>query len=71
MVDAGVHPDAGTVLRPSSEFQIAEFWYGKTALDDLLGVAAAKVNDDRLYRGLDALLPKREKLSAHLQKTYG
>ena len=33
---------------PSSELQIAEFWVGKTALDDLLGAAAAKVNDDRL-----------------------
>ena len=56
---------------PSSELQIAEFWVGKTALDDLLGAAAAKVNDDRLYRGLDALLPQRDKLFAHLQKTYG
>jgi len=56
---------------PSSELQIAEFWVGKTALDDLLGVPAAKVNDDRLYRGLDALLPQRDKLFAHLQKTYG
>ncbi len=37
---------------PSSELQIAEFWYGKTALDDLLGVAAEQVNDDRLYRAL-------------------
>jgi len=25
---------------PSSELQIADFWYGKTALDDLVGVAA-------------------------------
>lgn len=35
---------------PSSELKIAEHWYGKTALEDLLGVAAGKVNDDRLYR---------------------
>lgn len=56
---------------PSSELQIADFWYGKTALDDLLGVAAEKVNDDRLYRGLDALLPKKDELFGHLQKTYG
>ena len=40
---------------PSSELQIAEFWYGKTALDDLLGVSDEKVYDQRLYRGLDAL----------------
>ena len=56
---------------PSSELQIADFWYGKTALDDLLGVAAEKVNDDRLYRGLDALLPLKDRLFGHLQKTYG
>lgn len=56
---------------PSSELQIADFWYGKTALEDLLGVAAEKVNDDRLYRGLDALLPLKDDLFRHLQRTYG
>ena len=56
---------------PSSELQIADFWYGKTALDDLLGVAPEKVYDQRLYRGLDALLPLKDGLFGHLQKTYG
>ena len=56
---------------PSSELQIAEFWYGKTALDDLLGVADHKINDDRLYRALDALLPHKDALCLHLQKRYG
>lgn len=56
---------------PSSELQIAQSWYEKTALDDLLGVGGEKVNDDRLYRGLDAMLARREGLFAHLQKTYG
>jgi hypothetical protein len=56
---------------PSSELQIADFWYGKTALDDLLGVAPEQVNDDRLYRGLDALLPHKDKLFEHLQRVYG
>jgi len=56
---------------PSSELRISDFWYGKTALDDLLGVPADKVNDDRLYRGLDALLPHKDDLFGHLQKTYG
>jgi len=31
---------------PSSEWQIAESWYDKTALDDLLGVACEKVNEE-------------------------
>jgi len=56
---------------PSSELQIAESWYAKTALDDLLGIPAEKINDDRLYRGLDALLPHKDALSRHLQRRYG
>jgi transposase len=56
---------------PSSELQIADFWYGTTALDDLLSVPREKVNDDRLYRALDELLPHKEALCGHLQKRYG
>lgn len=56
---------------PSSELQIAEFWYEKTALDDLLKVPVDKVNEDRLYRALDALLPHKDGLFGHFQKVYG
>lgn len=56
---------------PSSELQIAESWYDKTALDDILGVPSEKINDDRLYRALDALLPHKDKLCRHLQTRYG
>ena len=56
---------------PSSELQIAESWYEKTALEDLLGVDSDKINDDRLYRSLDALLPHKEALFEHLQQRYG
>jgi len=56
---------------PSSELQIAESWYGKTALDDLLGVPEDSVNDDRLYRALDTLLPHKDALCRHLQDRYG
>jgi len=56
---------------PSSELQIAEVWYEKTALDDLLGVSPDKINDDRLYRALDVLLPYKDGLCAHLQQRYG
>lgn len=55
----------------SSELQIAERWYGSTVLEDLLGVSAEKVNDDRLYRALDALLPQKDALCKHLQQRYG
>lgn len=56
---------------PSSELQIADFWYGKTALDDLLGVTAEQVEEHRLYRALDALLPHKDGLFRHFQKVYG
>ena len=56
---------------PSSELQIAESWYEKTALDDFLGVGGDKVREDRLYRALDALLPHKDELCGHLQKRYG
>lgn len=56
---------------PSSEWQIADSWYAKTALEDLVGVAAEQINDDRLYRALDALLPHKEALCQHLQQRYG
>jgi transposase len=56
---------------PSSELQIADFWYGKTALDDLVGVSTDQVNDDRLYRGLDELLPHKDGLFRHFQQVYG
>lgn len=56
---------------PSSELQIAQSWYGKTALEDLLGVSSEKINEDRLYRALDALLPHKDALFGHFQKVYG
>ena len=56
---------------PSSELQIAESWYEKTALDDLLAVSEEKVNEDRLYRSLDAMLPYKDVLCKHLQERYG
>src|SRR5690349_24179365 len=33
-----------------------------TALDDLLGIAEGKINDTRLYRCLDRILPHKTKL---------
>ena len=53
-----------------SELGVAERWYGRTALDDLLGVALDRVNEDRLYRGLDQLQAHKEQLTQHLLKRY-
>lgn len=59
------------LCEPSSELYIAESWYRKTALEDLLGVGAERVNDDRLYRALDQLLVHKEELQKHLVKRLG
>ena len=59
------------LLDPSSELHIAEQWYEKTVLPELLGVPADRVDDNRLYRGLDALLPHKEALEVHLKKRLG
>jgi transposase len=56
---------------PSSELGIEERWYPTTALDDLLGMAQGKINDTRLYRCLDRLLPHKTKLERHLKERYG
>jgi transposase len=56
---------------PGSELAIEERWYPSTALDDLLGIAAGKINDTRLYRCLDRLLPHKTKLERHLTARYG
>src|SRR5258708_3613992 len=56
---------------PSSELHIAEDWYRRTALDDILGVPVERVNDDRLYRALDQLLVHKEALENHLRTRLG
>ena len=55
---------------PSSELHIAEDWLRKTALADILGIDEGKVNDDRLYRGLDKVLPLKAALEAHVKKQW-
>ena len=60
----------GRFCAQPSELSLAERWYDDTALEDLLGVPLAKINDARLYRGLDALLPHKDALCAHLLAKY-
>jgi hypothetical protein len=59
------------LCEPSSELHIAEDWYKRTALQEILGLPPEKVNDDRLYRALDQLLPHKEKIEAHLKTRLG
>ena len=59
------------LCKPSSELHIAEHFYRKSALSQLLGVPAAKVYHTRLYRALDQLLPHKEKLEVFLKNRLG
>ena len=59
------------LCEPASELHLAETWYRQTALEDLFGVPAALVNDDRCYRALDQLLPQKTALEQHLVRRLG
>jgi transposase len=59
------------LCEPSSELHIAEHAYERSVLGDLLGIPAEKVNDDRLYRALDKLLPHKTELETHLKVRLG
>ena len=56
---------------PSSELHIAEDWYRRTSLGDLLQLGEEEVNKDRLYRALDRLLAHKSALEAHLSERCG
>lgn len=61
----------GRLCDASSELHLAERFYESSALTDLLSVPAEKVNEDRLYRALDALLPHKAGLEKHLKEKLG
>jgi len=62
---------AARFCEPSSELHIAEDWYRRTALCDLLQLGDEEVSKDRLYRALDHLLAHKAALEAHLSKRCG
>jgi transposase len=59
------------LCEPSSELHIAEDWYRRTALGDLLQLDPGLVNKDRLYRALDLVLEHKAELEAHLSRRCG
>ena len=56
---------------PSSELHIETTWYRRTALEELLNLPPEKVHTDRLYAGLDELLPHKEAIEKHLKQRLG
>jgi len=61
----------GRMVDASSELRLAEHTYEASAMAELLGVPAEKVNEDRLYRTLDRILPHKTVLEKHLQQRLG
>lgn len=56
---------------PSSELHIADTWYRRTALEELLGATPEQVHTYRLYKTLDHVLPHKEALEKHLRERLG
>jgi transposase len=56
---------------PSSELHIAEQFYRKSALSDLMGIPEEDIYDNRLYRALDKLLEHKDALQRHLKERLG
>jgi transposase len=59
------------LCEPSSELHIAEHAFEHSALGELLGIPSSVVNDARLYRALDQLLPCKDALQKHLKSRLG
>jgi transposase len=59
------------LCNPSSELHIAEHYYRSTTMPELLGIPVEKVNEQRLYRALDQLLPYKDSLEKHLKNRLG
>jgi len=59
------------LCEPSSELHVVEHFYVQSGLAELLGVPAEKVNQQRMYRALDALLPHKESLEIFLKSRLG
>jgi len=58
-------------VEPDSELHVEDTWYGRTVLAELLGVPEEAVNDSRLYRTLDVVLPLKSMVQAHLKQRAG
>jgi transposase len=56
---------------PSSELHIAEHFYRKSALSDLMGISDEDIYDNRLYRALDKLLEHKDDIQKHLKERLG
>jgi len=56
---------ANRLVAPESEWGMLD-WWPRTALPELLGLPVERVDDNRLYRCLEALLPLKANIEEHL-----
>jgi len=56
---------ANRLIQPKSELAMVK-WFGRVALEDVLEISPDILNDDRLYRHLDCLHPRREAIETAL-----
>jgi transposase len=55
------------LIAPSSELAMPD-WVRRTAMGDILGIDFSKLDENKLYRNLDALHPNRELIERELAK---
>ncbi len=55
------------LIAPSSELAMTD-WVRRTAMGDILGIDFSKLDENKLYRNLDALHPNRELIERELAK---
>jgi hypothetical protein len=55
------------LIDPSSELAMPD-WVRRTAMGDILGTDFSNLDEDKLYRNLDALHPNRERIERELAK---
>jgi transposase len=67
---AAIHTIA-RFCEPASELHIADTWYRRTALEELLGATPEQIHTTRLYEALDKTLPHKEALETHLRQRLG
>ena len=61
---------ANRLIAPASEWRVHREWFGRSALQDLLGCGAEVAAKDTLYRCLDKILPHKDALFQFLRARW-
>lgn len=58
------------LIAPGSEWRLHRYWYGNSAIADLLGEDPGVIQKDKLYRCLDKLIPHKKDFFSYLTKRW-